>query len=108
MQDDRLTALLAADIDKTAASFEQDGFADKVLTRIRGKQRGRAGILIAAGAVGAALAAAQFQQLLGVATSHAVNIGVQNTYITISPTILASAVIACALLVTVLVVRQET
>lgn len=107
MHDDDVTTALNTDLNALAATFEDDGFARALQFRILARKRARTGILGVAGALGAGIAAAQFNVLLESAKQTALleSALTQNTG-SISA-LAVSMIIAVAVISTAIVLQRE-
>ena len=107
MPADSIEELLKSDHDALAERFERDRFADRLLFRLGARHRARLGVVCFAGGLGAAFAASQF---MGVVEMIAPSLAQSAPEIAIAAQasqVLAAVLLAGALAMTALVVRQE-
>ncbi len=106
MPSDAIEDLLKTDFDALADKLDRDRFADRLLFKLGARQRARLGVVAFAGGLGAAFAASQFVEVVNsIAPSLAASapeLGAGQT-----PQFLATLLLAGALAMTALVVRQD-
>lgn len=107
MPSDSIENFLKADFDALADELECDRFAQRLLFKLGARQRARLGIVAFAGGLGAAFAASQF---VGVVNSIAPSL-MQSAPEFAAPgqtsQLVATLMLASALVVTALVLRQD-
>ncbi len=107
MPADSIEALLKSDHDALAERYERDRFADRLLFRLGARHRARLGVVCFAGGLGAAFAASQF---MSVVHSIAPSLAQSTPDIAATgqiPQAFAVVLLAGALAMTALVVRQD-
>ncbi|GJL92012.1 hypothetical protein [Hyphococcus sp.] len=107
MPSDSIEELLKSDFDALAKQLDRDRFAQRLLFKLGARQRARLGIVAFAGGLGAAFAASQF---MGVVNSIAPSLVQSAPELATSgqtPQMLATFLLAGALAMTALVMRQD-
>jgi hypothetical protein len=107
MPSDSLEILLKSDFDALADKFERDRFASHLLFKLGARQRARLGIVAFAGGLGAAFAASQFMGVVNSIAPSLVQSAPELAAAGQTPQFLATLMLAGALAMTALVVRQD-
>ena len=108
MRSDDLSKRLSDDFDAVAAHFDADGFMAKMHRRLDQRQRARIGTLGLAAAVGAGLAASQFQKLMDFAFLGPLYEALPEAIATSLSTVVPSLILAIAVVTTAMIIRRET
>ena len=107
MPSDSTETLLKSDFDTLADKFERDRFADRLLFKLGARRRARLGIVAFAGGLGAAFAASQFMGVVNSITPSLVQSAPEFAAVGQTPQLLATFMLAGALAMTALVLRQD-
>ncbi len=107
MQSEDIQDLLKNDFEALSARLETDRFTQRLSYRLEKKRRARIGVIAFAGGLGAAFAATQFAGVVNNIAPHIADTAPDVLSAGAAPHILATLVLACAIAVTALVVRQE-
>ena len=108
MQPDDLSKRLADDFDVVAARFDADGFMAKMHARLDQRQRARIGTLGLAAAIGAGLAATQFQKLMDFAFLGPLYEAMPEAIAASLSTMMPSLILAITVVTTAMIIRRET
>ena len=107
MQDEVLIERLARDFDDAATTFESDGFACRIFSKLQARQRARQGVLGATALAGAGLAALQFDDLLMFSANASFASAIPGESALFLPLATAVLLIGFAAVTTAVVMRHE-
>jgi hypothetical protein len=107
MPSDSIETLLKSDFDTLTDKFERDRFADRLLFKLGARQRARLGIVAFAGGLGAAFAASQFTGVVNSIAPSLLQSAPELAATGQTPQLLATFMLAGALAMTALVLRQD-
>jgi|GEM_PF-1545338 len=107
MPSDDIETLLQHDFNALADRLENDRFEQRLLFRLKAKERARLGVIALAGGIGAAFAAAQFASLGRFVAPYLASASPDLLASDMPTQIAGSLLLAAAVIATALVLRQD-